>query len=177
MFGLKEDLPIDGIEKFSIDRQELWEDSIAAFKNPKFKDSFRPRVRFLGEAGVDAGGLSREYGLILRKEIFSSNANLFEGKQTRKLPIYNINGIQSNLYYLAGKMVAYLIIHLDIGIPMLSPAFYYYLVSKDIEKASEYCCIEDVPDHEIKEWINQVKIVRHFYCTVMSNFTVPYPRY
>ncbi|CAB4005082.1 G2 M phase-specific E3 ubiquitin- ligase-like [Paramuricea clavata] len=132
------------------------EDSIAAFKNPKFKDSFRPRVRFLGEAGVDAGGLSREYGLILRKEIFSSNANLFEGKQTRKLPIYNINGIQSNLYYLAGKMVAYLIIHLDIGIPMLSPAFYYYLVSKDIEKASEYCCIEDVPDHETKEWINQV---------------------
>ena len=48
MFGLKEDLPIDGIEKFSIDRQELWEDSIAAFKNPKFKDSFRLRVRFLG---------------------------------------------------------------------------------------------------------------------------------
>ncbi|CAB4015979.1 G2 M phase-specific E3 ubiquitin- ligase, partial [Paramuricea clavata] len=125
MFGLKEDLPIDEIQKF------------------------------LGEAGVDAGGLSREYGLILRKEIFSSNANLFEGKQTRKLPIYNINGIQSNLYYLAGKMVAYLIIHLDIGIPMLSPAFYYYLVSKDIEKASEYCCIEDVPDHETKEWINQ----------------------
>ena len=39
---------------------------------------------------------------------------------------------------MAGKMVAYLIIDLDIGIPMLSPAFYYYLVSKDIEKASEY---------------------------------------
>ena len=46
------------------------------------------------------------------------------------------------------------IIHLDIGVPMLSPAFYYYLVFKDIEKASEYCSVEDVPEYEISNWIN-----------------------
>jgi hypothetical protein len=56
-------------------------------------------------------------------------AYLFESQEKKKLPIYNINGIQSNLYYLAGKMVVYLIIHLGIGIPFLSPAFYSYIVS------------------------------------------------
>ena len=160
MCGLKMDLPVDGVQKFNIDRQDVWEDSVATFKNLKFNDKCRPYVRFLGEAGIDAGGLSREYGLILRKEIFSSNANLFEGQESRKLPVYNISGILSNLYYLAGKMLAYLIIHLDIGVPMLSPAFYYYLVFKDIEKASEYCSVEDVPEYEISNWINQVKIAR-----------------
>jgi hypothetical protein len=169
MYGLKMDLPVDGVQKFNIDRQEVWEDSVAAFKNLKFNDKFRPHVRFLGEAGIDAGGLSREYGLILRKEIFSSNANLFEGQENRKLPIYNINGILSNLYYLAGKMVAYLIIHLDIGVPMLSPAFYYYLVFKDIEKASEYCSIEDVPDYETNNWIDQVKIVSYLWVSLVCH--------
>ena len=67
IYGLKIDLPVDGIQRFNIDRQAVCEDSVAAFKNLKFNDKFRPHVRFLGEAGVDAGGLSREYGLILRK--------------------------------------------------------------------------------------------------------------
>ena len=86
IYGLKIDLPVDGIQRFNIDRQAVWEDSVAAFKNLKFNDKFRPHVRFLGEAGIDAGGLSREYGLILRKEIFSSNASLFDCSMDNHFP-------------------------------------------------------------------------------------------
>ena len=103
MSGLKGDLPVCGIQRFSIDRQELWEDSIAVFKDPKFNVKFRPKVRFLGEAGIDAGGLSREYGITLRKVLFSSKASLFEGQEKKKLAIYNVSGIQSNLFILPGK--------------------------------------------------------------------------
>lgn len=156
MNALKLSLPV-GVQRFNIDREEIWEDSIAAFKSPKFNAGHHPKVRFLGEAGIDAGGLSREYGTSLRKELFSTTANLFEGFEKRKLPIYNLGGIQSNLYYLAGKMVAYLLVHLDIGIPVLSPAFYSYIVTEDIGIASECCSIDDVPDFEIKKWINEVK--------------------
>ena len=160
--GLKGDLPFCGIQRFSIDMQELWEDSIAAFKDRKFDVKFRSKVRFLGEAGIDAGGVSREYGISLRKALFSSTASLFEGQETKKLPIYNISGIQSNLFYLAGKMVAYLTIHLDIGIPLLSPAFYMYIVTGDVEKAAECSSVEDVPDFEIQEWIKKFLRRLHF---------------
>ena len=160
---MKLGLPEDGIQRFSIDRQELWEDSVAAFKNPKFNARFRPKVKFLGEVGIDAGGPSREYGTSLRRALFSTEANLFEGQEKNKLPIFNINGIQSNLYYLAGKMAAYLIIHLDIDLPVFSEAFYKYLVTDDIEKASEACSADDVPDFELKSWINQVQNIDYNY--------------
>lgn len=162
MNRLKEPLSVFGIHRFYIDRQELWQDSISAFKNPKFIPTHRPKVHFEGEAGIDAGGLSREFGISLRQEIFSAKAHLFEGQDGNKLPIYNINGIQSNLFFLAGKMIAYLIIHLDIGVPVLSPAFYSYMVSQDIATASEYCCVDDVADYEIKDWINQVCCTQNF---------------
>ena len=64
MSGLKGDLPDCGIQRFSIDRQELWEDSIAAFKDQEFNVKFRPKVRFLGEVGIDAGCLSRNMALL-----------------------------------------------------------------------------------------------------------------
>ena len=59
------------------------------------------------------------------------------------------------MYFLTGKMVTYLIVHLDIGIPCLSQVFYHY-IAKDAGKASDCCSVEDVTDFEIKEWINQV---------------------
>ena len=46
-------------------------------------------VKFEGEAGIDAGGVRREYGSLLCKELFSAKVNLFEGKQDRKLPLYS----------------------------------------------------------------------------------------
>ena len=44
MCGLKMDLPVDGVQKFNIDRQDVWEDSVATFKNLKFNDKCRPYV-------------------------------------------------------------------------------------------------------------------------------------
>ena len=45
---------------------------------------------------------------------FSTSANLFEGNSERKLPLFSIEGIYSRLFQVVGKMVAYLIVHLDI---------------------------------------------------------------
>ena len=61
----------DWVQRFNIDCEELWEDSIATFKSPKFNAGYHPIVRFLGKAGIDAGGLSSEYGTSLCKELFS----------------------------------------------------------------------------------------------------------
>ena len=74
------------------------------FKSPKF-DMYvaAPRVTFLGEAGIDCGGLSKEFGSLLRREIFSSGVSLFEGEDQRKMPIFSVQGLQSRLFQLVAK--------------------------------------------------------------------------
>ena len=104
--------------------------------------------------GVDAGGLRREYGALLCQAIFSVTANIFEGPEDRKLPIYSIDGIHSRLFKLAGSMVAYLIIHLDASVPCLSPTVYKYIESGPV--SPEFCSIDDVFDLELRELIEKV---------------------
>ena len=92
-----------------------------------------------------------------RKCVFLSEANLFEGTEDRKLPLYSIEGIHSKLFEVVGKMVAYLIVHLDIGIPCLSPPVYHYISTGYLERAANFCSIEDITDFEMRELINQVQ--------------------
>lgn len=83
-----------------------------------------------------------------------AEANLFEGPEERKLPLYLIDGLYSRLFEPSGKMVSYLIIHLDIGIPCLSPAAYNYIATASV--TPECCSVDDVVDLELKEQIIQV---------------------
>ena len=83
----KRKLKLAGIARISIDRTNLWEESVAVFKNPKFDVLAAPRVTFVGEAGVDGGGLSKEFGSLLRREVFSPKVNLFEGEEKRKMHV------------------------------------------------------------------------------------------
>ena len=82
----------DHVKRIRAYRDEFWNESIVVFKNPQFDFTAAPRIVFAGEAGVDAGGLGREYGILLRNAIFSAKANLFEGPEDRKVPLYSIDG-------------------------------------------------------------------------------------
>jgi len=119
--------------------KEFWNETIVIFKHPRYDFNAGPRVSFVGEAGVDCGGLGREYGMLLRNAIFSAEATRFEGLGERKLPLYSIDGLYSKLFELAGKMVSFLIIHLDIGIPCLRTA----------SLTPECCLVDDVVDMEL----------------------------
>lgn len=142
------------VKRITVRRDEFWKEAIVTFKNPGFDYTATPRIVFEGEAGVNAGGLRREYGALLCQVIFSGTANLFEGPEGRKLPIYSIDGIHSWLFKLAGSMVAYVTIHLDASIPCLSPTVYKNTESGSI--SPEFCSIDDVVDLELKDLIEKV---------------------
>ena len=110
----------------------------------------------MGEAGVDGGGLSKEFGSLLWREIFSPKVNLFEGEEKRKMPIFSVQGIHSRLFQLIGKMVAFLIVHLDIGIPVLCPAVYHYIAYGSLEGAAILCTVEDIFDLDLRELTKKV---------------------
>ena len=139
-----------------MDREALWEDSIITFKSPNFDARGTLRVRFAGEAGLDAGGLRMEYCSLLAKAIFSREASLFEGSTDRFVPIYNTSAIQSDIFGLAGKMMSYMIVHHDVSFSCMSPAVYEYLVTGDLDKAARLSSVLDVPDWDIREIISKV---------------------
>mgnify|MGYP002804511294 CR=1 FL=1 len=145
------------LQRIKIDRLEFWADSVATFKDPNFNVKASPRVVFLGEAGIDACGLRCEYATLLCREIFSAEASLCEGTGNNKLPIFSVQAIQSRLLFLAGKMIAYTMVHQDIGVPCLSPAFHAYMVTGSIEEASPFCSMNDIADYDVKQWIQQVE--------------------
>ena len=90
----------------------------------------------------------------MREKIFSSEVNLFEGLEDRKLPIYSKEAIQARIFLLVGKMVAYLIVHLDIGVPC--PCVYEYITSNYFDEAANHCRLEDICDYEMREVIHKV---------------------
>ena len=106
----RDQLNLSGVARMHVLREDIWNESVAIFKNPNFNLTAPPRVKFEGESGIDAGGLSREYGTLSQKALFSTEANLFEGTSERKLPLYSSEGLCSRLFEVIGKMVAYLCI-------------------------------------------------------------------
>ena len=120
------------------------------------------RVRFAGEAGLDAGGLRMEYCSLLAKAIFSREASLFEGSTDRFVPIYNTSAIQSDMFGLAGKMMSYMIVHHDVSFSCMSPAVYEYLVRGDLHKAARLSSVLDVPDWDIREIISKVTMYANY---------------
>ena len=129
-------------------------------KDDKIRGTFR--VRFAGEAGLDAGGLRMEYCSLLAKAIFSREASLFEGSTDRFVPIYNASAIQSDIFGVAGKMMSYMIVHHDVSFSCMSPAVYEYLVTGDLDKAARLSSVLDVPDWDIREKISKVTMYANY---------------
>ena len=154
--------PEEGVNRINVDRETLWEDSIITFKSPKFDTRGTLRVRFAGQARLDAGGLRMEYCSLLAKAIFSKEASLFEGSTDRFVPIYNASAIQSDIFGLAGKMMSYMIVHHDVSFSCMSPAVYEYLVTEDLDKAARLSSVLDVPDWDIREIISKVTMYANY---------------
>ena len=62
------------VKQLTVRRDEFWKEAIATFKNPEFDYTASPSIVLEGEAGVDAGGLKREYGCpVVPGNIFSNS--------------------------------------------------------------------------------------------------------
>ena len=150
----------DGRNRISISRETVLEDSIAIFKNPGFDMSKPCKIVFEDEPAIDGGGPKREYFTLLLASLLSPNISvrLFEGQSGRILPIHNADALRAHLFKVAGKVVASSIVNGCPGFPYFSPAAYTYtyLVTNSIEEVLEVFSVDDVPDIQILEIINQV---------------------
>ena len=66
----RDNLNLSGVARMQVLREDIWNESVAVFKKPNFNLTASPRVKFEGEGGIDAGGLSREYGSFVAESDF-----------------------------------------------------------------------------------------------------------
>ena len=70
----------------------MFEDTVAALQKG-VKETSNLQVKFLGEMGVDEGGLKREYFRLLLKAI-ATDSSLFKGPESRRVLRHNATAFQ-----------------------------------------------------------------------------------
>ncbi len=150
-FGCEVDVEVDR-------KNDLLKQMLRKYKNPEF-DVTRPlSVEFVGEQGVDAGGVTREFFHLLMERLKSQGGsiNVFEGQAGHLVPIHNYDVLSGGLFEQAGKMILHAILNDCNGVPGLSPAVVSYLNSGKRDAAIANITIHDIPDPVLKEKLAKV---------------------
>lgn len=136
----------------AVNEDTLFEDCFSYYKNPNFDPETPIRIKFENQPGIDAGGLTRQFFMLVSHQIIDK---LFEGNAGNMLPKTSANTILSEIYVAVGKVIAHSIVHGCQGLPFLSPAVYNYICSGSISKAARFVTLEQVANgvyvHYIKE--------------------------
>ena len=159
----REQMVIGGLRHhISIKRNSdtLFRDIVAIYKRGGQELRRRPEVTFEGEEGVDAGGPTLEFLWLALSQMKNGDGHqisLFEGASYgHLLPIHRSSYLDSGLYYVFGKVVAHSILHGGTGFPGLSPAMARFITDGEPDLASAFVSVEDIPDLEYKDIIEQV---------------------
>ncbi len=67
---------------FNVNRDNVLDGALRAFKRPTFNQYYSPNVKFSGEDGIDDGGPSREFLRLLMEDV--SRFTAFEGPESAK---------------------------------------------------------------------------------------------
>eukprot|EP00731_Ephydatia_muelleri_P026419 Em0018g519a len=104
----------------TVRRSHVLSDTLRAVSRPSFDVQNSIKVDFLGEEGIDGGGLKRELFSILGKEIFSS---LFDGGFLR----HDVIALQANKFFHIGKLIAMGVVHTACAFPFFASAAFKYM--------------------------------------------------
>ena len=133
------------LEKKSIciDQDNIVSDLLSYYKEHTFDASLPWRVTFKDQAGIDAGGLTRElFHQFFRSLSNSAKGNhLFEGEKFQQLPVNRTDTCISGVFRYIGIVMAHC---LCLGVrPILLPeSAFRYIVTGSIEQAVPYVTVE-----------------------------------
>ena len=82
----------DNVFRITVRRTNILDDAIASLKTG-FDEKAKLKVCFLGESGVDEGGLKREFFTLAMAEIGRNNY-LLDGSFNRRIVRHNINAFE-----------------------------------------------------------------------------------
>ena len=141
----------DPFFKLEIDRHRMLEETLAIIKKAKPKELRKHlRVKFKGEEGVDAGGVTKEFFQLLSEELFDVSSGMWTDKFGENITWFNSNCVWDDEgYELTGVLVGlamYNSVLLDVNFPM---AVYRKLLGYPLG-------LEDMVDLELKRGFQQL---------------------
>ncbi|CAI5758884.1 unnamed protein product [Candida verbasci] len=125
---------IDVYFRIRIRREYIVQDSLSCIKlnSDNLKKSLK--IQFVNEPGVDAGGLRKEWFLLLTREIFNPQTGMFYNVEDSNLLWFHIIPIEnSDMYYLFGAILGLAIYNstiLDLQFPL---ALYKILLGRSLD--------------------------------------------
>ncbi|KAK8844404.1 hypothetical protein M9Y10_024262 [Tritrichomonas musculus] len=132
----------------AVQRQNILTDSFDKLQKLKTNDLMRKfSVKFEGEDGVDAGGLTKEWFTLIIQELFNPNYNLFKQMKSNSFqPSISsyLNGPQHLQYFnFAGKMMALALIEEQCVNAHLTTSFYRQILHQKPK-------LKDLEDYKVK---------------------------
>ena len=142
--------------EFRVRRQNILTDSYMRFHNCKVADLLKPlHVTFIGEQGIDAGGLRRDWFTQLVKEIFNPNYALFIPSSNKRSnqpnPSSYVNTEHMEYFRFAGRIIARALID-DVNLDAhLTTSFCKQILQTPVALRD----VEDVDEslHQSLQWI------------------------
>lgn len=152
-------------ERFFVSRmegnEELKNDILGLYKDPRKNLKVPPRVRFEGEDRVGTGPV-REFFVcatkILQEGILGEGRPILflEGELDHLLPIHNQIVQQMGTYTSIGKIIGHSVLHGGPGVYGLSPVAKHYWSHEDLVNNPPPIVLKDLPDLDLRETIQEV---------------------
>ena len=114
-------------------------------------------ITFIGEEGIDAEGLTKEFFSIVMNSLKSGTGGyvLFEGAADHLLPIINQEYHQSGFFKYVGQLIAMSVLHAGFGMTGMSRALSVFIATGDMTKAACHLSVKDVPDYGVQEILRE----------------------
>ncbi|XP_061175742.1 G2/M phase-specific E3 ubiquitin-protein ligase-like [Saccostrea echinata] len=133
-----------------VHRRHILNSALRALDRASFKLEEPFKVEFPGELGSDFGGPKREFLRCLMKELAST---ILEGEPYNKSFIHSVPLLEKEMFFKAGRLVVWSILHGGPGIPYLNPTVYQLLIEpKDVVYS-----IDDVKDLDVRNKIHKLQ--------------------
>lgn len=129
-------------------RTELLNDAVRNFKKKSFVASNLLQVTFIGEAGVDVGGIRREFLDILSQKI--CDWSVFTGEVGNFNLASHLSSLDQNLPYAAGVAVALILCQGQMPVPIFNAALILHIAGQN------HFNIEDIPEVYYQNLLKEV---------------------
>eukprot|EP00794_Sanderia_malayensis_P012484 gene12484-13767_t len=151
----------DTKERHRVSPDYALEEALTYYKSSEFQSNTQLAIQYKGQAAIDTGGVLRQFYSDVFFQMMNGDGDLpplFEGADTRKLPVHNVGTVISGVFELVGKIFAHSIVQVGVGPACLSPGVFKYFVTGDLTETITFLSVEDATNPTLKAYMKLVDV-------------------